>query len=1574
VGWFSSVWHAVTHPGQLVSDGEHLLGQVTDQGAHLVGRGLTDIGLGQVGNVVDGWGDDAANDLDPELQLGQTDDPTQLIHGSPGAIRQTASNLHQFSGAFGETASGLAGIDTSHWTGSAADAFHAKYAPQPPKWRDASTASGDAGGALESYAGTVEWAQGQAREAISLYAQGQKATQAAMTAYNSQVNAYNAAAKTYDAKLSAGQNPGPTPTEPAAFSDPGASMREHAQEILSTARAERDRAGSAAASTVSKATDLAPVSPGLWSQVGDTFTDGVQFDTLAQASFDSGIITGVADIGKFVRSVNPTDPWNIQHPAEYLAGLSGTAAGLVHDAVHPQDLVGQVLGGGWGSDPFEAAGKLVPQVALALATDGGGTAADAGTDAGVDAGADAGSDLSGAGNDPAASGQTPGDQNPAVDPVDVTTGSVLLYQTDVKLEGSLPLTIKRSHRSAFPGGRWFGRRWASTLDQRLQVSPQGVFVSDDEGSILCYPHPNNNGEPAWPVAGRRWPLQRHGDAYTVTDPQSGITRRFEPRSGFYLSAQGYGEMPLVSVTSRAGQQITFTYTLDGAPESVAHDGGYLIRVLTSGRRVAALLLARAGDDGQDVPLAAYRYDQRGNLAEVFNSSGTPLRFTHDQAGRLTSWTDRNGFTYSYAYDDQGRCVFGEGPGGTMSGTLTYDRENMVTTVTDAGGGVTVYQITPQSTVAAITNPLGDTTRSDHDSCGRLVMRGDPLGRTTRWAYDQHGNLTAVTRPDGSQATAEYNQQNLPTVITEPGGGSWRQDYDQAGNLLWQQAPDGAVTRYAYDHRGHLAAVTDALGAVTRMECNPAGLPVAVASPDGAITQYERDTLGHVIAITAPDGSVTRQAWTLEGQLARRVLPDGTIEQFSYDGEGNLTSHLDPASRVTTLEYSCFDKLAAHTAPNGTRVEFHYDCLLRLTTVSLADGHDTGGHPHRAKLTWRYEYDATGNLIAETDYNGATSRYTRDAAGQLTRTVDAAGQQISNTHDLLGNVIERDADGVVTRFGYDPAGGLMRAETSDVLLEFERDDMGRVTAETCNGRTVMSSYNAAGQRVRRITPSGAQTRWAYDAVGRPVRLSSAGQELRFGYDLAGRETTRELPGGTLLAHSWNTAGRLTAQVLTAGLAARVLQRRGYQYRADGVLVGLDDLLSGPRRLTVDPAGRVTGVAGPDWAERYVYDPAGNITAAIWPPPPGTASTWAGSGAQGPRQYAGTLITGAGDIRYQHDACGRITLRQRVRDSRKPDSWRYQWDADDHLTAVTTPDGTNWRYLYDPLGRRIAKQRLDAHGQAAEQTNFIWDGSLLAEQATTVAVGADGGLVTTWDYRPGTFTAVTQVTKPESATCEHASQDQIDGHFYAIVTDLIGAPSELVAPDGDLAGYQQRTLWGTTLWHPEGASTPLRFPGQYADDETGLHYNYHRYYDPATGRYLTPDPLGLLPAPNPHAYVANPITRTDPLGLMDPCEDGLTYEPSPKHGLTQRGDAAPAPTNGQQVLERYSTPIKSTTTRRVGVDPTTGEYDVFDETYPGSNIFHGHARSWGQLTQDMRNALIRAGYVNRRGNILIPPPGQ
>src|ERR1700761_3766501 len=145
--------------GELWDNGKRALGDGLNDGAHLIGDGLSAVGLQGAAQTVDTLGDKAGFDLGPnvpELQLGETTDPAQLVHGDPTAIRSSAAKLHTFSGAFGETAGGLRGLDTGHWTGAAADAFRAKFAPHPAKWQDASSATRTGGGALESDDGAGE--------------------------------------------------------------------------------------------------------------------------------------------------------------------------------------------------------------------------------------------------------------------------------------------------------------------------------------------------------------------------------------------------------------------------------------------------------------------------------------------------------------------------------------------------------------------------------------------------------------------------------------------------------------------------------------------------------------------------------------------------------------------------------------------------------------------------------------------------------------------------------------------------------------------------------------------------------------------------------------------------------------------------------------------------------------------------------------------------------------------------------------------------------------------------------------------------------------------------------------------------------------------------------------------------------------------------------------------------------------------------------------------------------------------------------------------------------------------------
>jgi RHS repeat-associated protein len=210
-------------------------------------------------------------------------------------------------------------------------------------------------------------------------------------------------------------------------------------------------------------------------------------------------------------------------------------------------------------------------------------------------------------------------------------------------------------------------------------------------------------------------------------------------------------------------------------------------------------------------------------------------------------------------------------------------------------------------------------------------------------------------------------------------------------------------------------------------------------------------------------------------------------------------------------------------------------------------------------------------------------------------------------------------------------------------------------------------------------------------------------------------------------------------------------------------------------------------------------------------------------------------------------------------------------------VTTPDGARWRYGYDPFGRRLAKQRLGPDGAVVEETTFAWDGMLLAEERHTAAGRTTA---TTWDYRGGSAEPVAQTSRSWLAD---ASAEIIDTRFHAIVADLIGTPTELVDSTGRVVWYQTTGLWGNRIAvsTQDGTGCPLRFPGQYHDAETGLHYNVHRYYDPQTARYLSPDPLGLAPSANPYTYVANPLAVSDPLGLAgykDPATGRWARDPA------------------------------------------------------------------------------------------------
>ncbi|MEU9182751.1 putative T7SS-secreted protein [Streptomyces sp. NPDC048550] len=1134
-----------------------------------------DVGLDDAGDWIRDKSRSAANWLGAdveELELGQSEDPKRLVYGSVAKIRAQVSHLNDFKASFEQVGNGLKGIgEPDGLKGKSADAFQKAVAKEPPRWFEAAEAFGKAADAMGRFAEIVEWAQGQAKEALADYEHAKKVSTDARNAYNKQAKAYEAAVKAKQEHLP------PKPVDAKDFKDPGEPLASAAQDKLTSARKQRNEVAETTRTAVCAARDKAPKKPSYAEQLGD----GEEYFVLAGNHFLGGVVKGTAGTLSFARALNPLDFYNISHPAEYMTNLNSTAAGLLTMANDPMGAGKQMLDE-FMKDSNEGFGKLVPDL---IGSKGFSTAKRAGEAAKHLDDLKHLDDTKPRGSrgdhekDPNHNSNKCRDNVCDGDPVDMATGRMLLPQTDIALPGSLPLSFRRTFDSSHRSGRWFGPAWSSTVDQRLEIDEEGVVFSCDEGSLLAYPHPAP-GVPVMPTHGRRWPLDRVEDGYTLTDPGSGKVWHFVDH--------GDDVALLAQIDDRNGRWISFEHDEAGAPTSIVHHGGYHLKLTTSEGRVTALHLAGAARDGSDQEILRYGYTD-GHLTEVTNSSGRPLRFDCDAHGRITSWTDTNGSHYDYVYDDQDRCTYQSGTNGHIESRFTWDDTDpgtglRTTSLTDGLGHTKRFIVDERSQVVAEIDALGAVTRFEHDRHNRLLSRMDPLGHVSRFAYDEHGRMTVLERLDGRQARAEYDDNGMPIRLVGTDGNVTRQTFDERGNRTSVTDPSGATTEFAYDAAGQLTAVTDPLGATTRLVLDPRGLPVEVTDPSGATTRYEHDAFGRRIQVTDALGAQTRTEWTVEGRPSRRTAPDGTVESWTYDGEGNCLSHTDSLGGTTHLAYTDFDLLTARTAPDGIRHEFSYDTNLRLTRVTNPQG-----------LTWDYAYDAAGQLITETDFDGRVLSYDYDPSGRLASRANGLGQRIDFTHNALGQVVRKEVEGNgATTFEYDIFDELAVATGPDAELERLRDRYGRLQSERVNGRTLTYRYDESGRRVGRTTPGGAVSEWSYDAAGRRTKLTASGRDISFSFDALGREVGRTVSDFVALTSSFDEMNRLKAQTITSG--SRSLQHRAYTYGADGGLLGVSDALSGTCGFDVDSAGRVTAVQAHGWSERYAYDDAGNQTEA------------------------------------------------------------------------------------------------------------------------------------------------------------------------------------------------------------------------------------------------------------------------------------------------------------------------------------------------------------------------------------------
>jgi RHS repeat-associated protein len=1024
-------------------------------------------------------------------------------------------------------------------------------------------------------------------------------------------------------------------------------------------------------------------------------------------------------------------------------------------------------------------------------------------------------------------------------PVDVASGTLFHEFDDYTLPGRMPLVFARRYSTGLINTRssLFGEGWASPFDMRMCRDLEGYRVIGEDGEAeVTFEDPDNLVASGATVRnlGAFHELRQEGSNLVLTrwDPEDEEVLRyvFPIRS----ANEWYW---LASRQTLAGQGIDIERDSTGrilALRQRRERRGYS---LDYGQDTVLRTVHVATESGQRLVLQ-YDYDDRGRLAQMVDAAGNESHYEYDAAGRMTREKTIGGMVYHFRYDSRGRCIDASGHDDFDRQSLEFEDLTRTTRVIDSLEHVTTYHWNPQGQIERVVSPLGSVHTNVYDAEGRTVRQIEPSGATTVYEYDKYGDRVAVTTPSGATTRFEFDDQHQITSVRDPAGHEWRRRYDTSLRLSAYIDPRGHVWSTSYDVRGDIVEVEDPLGNRQRFSWDDSGNITSETDSLGHATHYEFDSEGRPLGITDPLGHRTAIAPDAFGRVQQITYPDGTTRRLTWSVFDDLTSFEDELGGVTRWFYSSSGLLTRYIGTTGGVVDLSWGTVpgqLLLATNEIGDTHS-------------YEYDADDRVVREVDFGGRETTYEYDADGQVIAVTSPTGRI----------ALQRDPDGLITsaayddgrrmQLEYDARGYLVKADNGVCVVERHYDEVGLLALEKQGPHEIRHAYDAVGNRVRRFSSLKHETRFEWDANSQLTRLTSgAAASIQFAYDARQSEIRRFVVGGVSLAQTFDSRKRLTLQRATApasvsGPSASLIDRE-FVYDATNNLTRIIDKRRGAARYEYDLANRVlTAQLSARLSETFQYDPAGNLHAIQR----GGLAEVPGEHWREPApflfKYEHDAIVQRNGVTYAYDRGGRL-----VRKSARDGETAYAWNGAGELIATDLPDGSKWTYAYDPFGRRVRKQG------PSGTTDFVWDGNVVLHEVH--ADGPLGAKLISWEFDSESFEPL---TKSDENTP------------YLCVNDIAGMPRELVASDGTIAWEATPTTFGELAVVVASLSPcPLRFEGQWFDDETGLHYNRFRYFDPTLGRYISPDPIGLNGGLNLYGYVPNPLTWVDPLGLKKKC---------------------------------------------------------------------------------------------------------
>jgi RHS repeat-associated protein len=932
------------------------------------------------------------------------------------------------------------------------------------------------------------------------------------------------------------------------------------------------------------------------------------------------------------------------------------------------------------------------------------------------------------------------------------------------------------------------------------------------------------------------------------------------------------------------------------------------------------------------------YDDRGNLVQQVDALGGITARTFDKSNNLLSTTDPAGNTTIYTYDLRGNRLSDTDPLGNTK-RYTYNDLNKILTETDALGNTTTNSYDQKGNLLSRRDGSGKIKSYQRNSLGIITEIVDQNNQKTTFGYDSFGYLTNLADPNNGQYFFTYDGNGNVLTVTNPLNNTIKLTYDTENRLRTTTDPENHTTETIYNGFGEKVADIDGLGRRTEYRYNNRGLLIetiyADATPndltDNPRTQNDYDAADRLIFTVDEAGRKTNYVYDKLSRLVETIYADATpndladnpIAKREYDQAGRVVAEIDERGNRTVLVYDQAGRLitrrnalqqethysydaagrqTANTDALGHETDYIYDALGRLVTTRFADG-----------TTQQRDYSPLSYLTATTDQAGVKTKYEYDALGRLTAVEDALGQRTLYKRDATDRLTEQtDANNHTTKYEYNKIG---RIQSTILPLgqqsKVTYDAVGNVLTTTdFNGETITYTYDERNLLTGKRFANNTEERYTYTLTGQLATVTDGRGVTTYNYDLRNRLLSRTEPDGRQIQYTYDLAGDITSLIAPSGTTT-------YTYDALNRLETVIDPNAGVTRYTFDAVGNSIGTAfsngvtetreydrlnrltflknanagGILSSYRYTLDPVGNrikveentgravnynydqlyrlTQESIVDPIAGNRSTTYAFDAVGNRLSQTDSINGTTAYTYdgndrllQEVLNGKVTgysydnngnLLAKVENGQTQVT--YQWNPKGELMAADLAAGANQgrvEFKYDVNGIRVT---MKVNGQ---ETRFLVDRN---QQAYAQVIE---------EYRPDGTIQASRVFGRDLISQTRG----IDRTFYQV--DGLGSTRSLTNAGGAILNSYTYNAYGQLIQETGAILNTYLFTGEQFDDAISSTYLRARYYNPASGRFLSKDSFpGFVSSPiTLHSYL---YAGNNPVNLVDPSGNIITSVP-------------------------------------------------------------------------------------------------